>query len=63
MTLADPTHAHPPLAAGLFGGTRSAVAQRAEPLVVPTKSTDDAATRRQNFSVLFGADGGHLDTV
>lgn len=60
MTLADPTHAHPPLAAGLFGGTRSAAPLPAEPLVAAAKPADEAAARRQNFSVLFGADGGHI---
>jgi len=64
MTLADPTLAHPPLAAGLFGGASSA-ARRDEPLVVPAvkPSGDGAAARRQSFSDLFRADGGHLHTA
>lgn len=64
MTLADPPPTHFPLAAGLFGGA-SSTARQAEPLVVPAQqpSGEGAANRRQSFSDLFRADGGHIHTA
>jgi hypothetical protein len=64
MTLADPRSTNPPLAAGLFGGA-SSTARQEEPLVSPAAkpSGEGAAARRQSFSDLFRADGGHLHSA